>query len=176
MQILFFVFIAILLFVIYILSSKEEEKVKSKYEHRGKLKEYWTVGKEQRRTQRFNITLDVSYKLLRSSQPNASTSSKDISEGGICIQSYEILPKGTPLETTINVPKSKEPVSIKGRVAWCEEVGQLDKDGKRTFSTGIEFLEMDKKQRERLLDYINSISAAQLPSKTAEEHPLIDLE
>lgn len=177
MQILFFILIAIVLFVIYILSSKEEQKAASKYARKGKLKECWAVGKEQRKFQRFDTALDVSYKLLKPPQPNAPTKSKDISEGGICIQSYEILSKDSPLEIVMAIPKSKEPTTFKGKVAWREETAQLDKDGKRMFLTGIEFLEMDKKQKERLLDYINYVNAEQLSVKTAEERPpLINLE
>lgn len=159
MHILLFIFIAVLLFIIYILSSQEEKKAKSKYESRGKLEEYCVNEKDRRRCQRFNTTLDVKYKLLKSSRSNPTTSSKNISESGIGILTYEIIPKGSLMEMEIAIPNHKEPLRIKGKAAWCEGgegEEQFDKDRKRVFLIGVEFFETDKDQRSKLVDYINT--------------------
>ncbi|MDP3786958.1 MAG: PilZ domain-containing protein [Candidatus Omnitrophota bacterium] len=159
MHILFFIFLAVLLFIIYIISSREEKKAKSKYEPRGKLEEYCANEKNRRRCQRFETTLDVKYKLLKSSKSNPAFSSKDISEVGIGILTYEIIPKDALLEMDIAIPTQKEPLRIKGKVAWCEGcegAKRLDKEGKRVFMIGVEFFETDKDQRAKLIEYINT--------------------
>lgn len=170
MHILLFVFIAVLLLIIYNLSSKEERKTRSKYESKGKIEEYCADEKDRRRCQRFETTLDVKYKLLKSSRSNPTTSSKNISESGIGILTYEIIPKDSLVEIEIAVPTQKEPLRIKGKVAWCEGcegAGRFDKEGKRVFLIGVEFFETDKDQRSELVNYIN----AHLVSKKDRESP-----
>lgn len=152
---IFFIFIAVILFVIYILSSKEERKIKGKYAPKGKLEEYWS-GKERRRVERFEAMLDVKYKFLKSPKSKLTTSSKDISEDGICILAYEILPKDSTVELEIAIPSVKEPVHAQGKVAWCEDAGQADVTGKRSFLTGIRFVAIDNKDKTNLVNYITS--------------------
>lgn len=156
MHILFFTFIAILLFAIYILTAREEKKFKSKYEPKGKLEEYSSDGRERRRYKRFDTELDVKYRLLKSLNSHSSTNGKNISKGGIAILTYEIFPKETILEIEISMPDSNSPINIKGKVAWCEEKGQLDSDGKRSFLAGIEFIDIKDEQQAKLSDYINT--------------------
>ena len=159
MHILFFIFLAVLLFIIYIVSSREEKNAKSKYEPRGKLEEYCANENNRRRCRRFETTLDVKYKFLKSSNSNPALSSKNISEFGIGILTYEIIPKDTLLEMDIAVPTQKEPLRVKGKVAWCEgcEGGaRFDEEGKRVFLIGIEFFEADKDQKVKLIEYINT--------------------
>lgn len=159
MYILFFILVAVLLFIIYIISWREEKKTKAKYEPRGKMEEYCANEKNRRRCQRFETTLDVKYKLLKSSKSNLTLSSKNISEFGIGILTYEIIPKDTLLEMDIVIPTQKEPLRINGEVAWCEGcegAKRFDKEGKRVFMIGVEFFETDKDQRSKLIDYINT--------------------
>lgn len=152
---IFFIFLAILLFVIYILSTKEDKKTRAKYEPRGKVEEYWS-GKERRRVERFEAMLDIRYRLLKPTKLKLATRSKDISEDGICILAHEILPKDSTVELEVLIPNSKEPLRAKGEVAWCEKSEQIDETGKRAFLTGIRFLEIENKDKANLVDYINA--------------------
>lgn len=157
MQIFFFIAIAVLLFIIYILSSMEEKRLKDRYEPRGKVEEYcFFNGSERRRCQRVEAKIDVKYRLLKSSGLNLAHSSKNISEVGIGILIYEILPVNTLMELEIAVPSDKNPLIIKGRVAWCDSSEQMDKDGRRVFLTGIEFIDADTKQKDILTKCISS--------------------
>lgn len=152
---IFFIFFAILLFVIYILSTKEEEKAKEKYKPKGKLEEYWS-GKEKRRVERFEAMLDVKYKLLKSFKSKLAANSKNISEDGICILAYEILPKNSTIDLEIVTPSEKEPIQARGNVAWCEDTGQVGPEEKRTFLMGIKFIEIDNRDKANLVNYINT--------------------
>ncbi|MFH0772532.1 MAG: PilZ domain-containing protein [Candidatus Omnitrophota bacterium] len=159
MQILFFIFIAILLIIIYFLSSDEDKKTGAKNEHSGKLEEYW-AEKERRRCQRFETMLNVSYKLLKSSEDHSAASSKNISEVGICVLTYEMLPINSPIEIKIALPDTRELIDVKGKVVWREESEKEDKDGKRSFLIGVEFVDFDQKHKDKLMSYMNAYCPA----------------
>ncbi len=149
---------AIVFFVIYILSSREQKKISEKFAPRGKVEEYCTVEKDRRKCERLNTELDVKYNLIPSLKPDFSTNARNISKSGISILIYEILPKGSLIDMEVSVPNSKEAIKLKGKVAWCEGCSgteRFDKDGKRIFIVGIEFMDTDKKQREALTEYIH---------------------
>lgn len=152
---IFFIFVSILLFVIYILSTREEKKAKARYEPKGKVEEYWSA-KERRRVERFEMMLDVKYKLLKSFKLKLATTSKNISEDGICILAHEILPKDSTIELEIVIPNTKEAIHAKGGIAWCEDAGQTGADGKRTFLTGIRFIDIVNEDKSKLINYINT--------------------
>lgn len=152
---IYFIFIAIVLFVIYILSTKEEKRTKDKYAPKGKVEEYWS-GKERRKVERLEAMLDVRYKLLKSTKLKLATRSKNISEDGICILASEILSKDSVIELEVFIPSTKEPIRAKGQVAWQEDKSQINEIGKRTFVTGVKFLEIEDMDKYKLVDYINN--------------------
>ena len=152
------VFVAIALFFIYLFTSKEDRKISEKFATRGKVEEYCAGEKDRRRCERFDTELDLKYNLIPPTKAEFSTNTKNISKTGISILVYEILPNDALINMEISVPNSKETLKLRGKVAWCEgcEGGErLDKDGKRTFLIGIEFLEGDKKHQDTLLEYID---------------------
>lgn len=156
--IIVFVITAAVLLAIFILSSREEKEIEEKHAPHGKLEEYYPGIRDRRKSQRFDVELDVKYNLLKRSAPRFSTNSKNISEVGVAILIYEMLPKGSIIEMEIGIPDSTETLKIKGEVIWCEDrkgPERYDKDGKRTFVAGIKFLEVDARQKELLLGYMN---------------------
>lgn len=145
------------LFIIYILSSKEDRAISDKYALHGKVEGYYSGSPERRRSERVNAELDVKYSLLKSAPPKLNANSRNISESGIAVVLYETLPKNSMLDIEIYIPETRASVRTKGRVVWCEERNgpeHLDKDGRRTFTAGIEFAETDGKNKERLISYI----------------------
>lgn len=149
---------AIVFFVIYILSSREQKKISEKFTSRGKVEEYCSVEKDRRRCERLETELDVKYNLIPSLKPDFSTNTRNISRSGISILVYEILPKSSLIDMEISVPDSKKAIKLRGKVAWCEGRSgpeRLDKDGKRTFMVGVEFVDTDKNQREALTEYMH---------------------
>jgi len=149
---------AIVLFVIYLLFSRENKKANDKFAPRGKIEEYFSDEKERRRCKRFDVELEVRYNRIGIQKSSLSTKSKNISKIGIAILVYEILPKDSFIEMEMSIPGEKQAIKLKGRVAWCEDRGgaeNLDKDGKRAFTAGIEFTDIDKKHQDILIDYIN---------------------
>ncbi|MFA5094505.1 MAG: PilZ domain-containing protein [Candidatus Omnitrophota bacterium] len=147
------------LFVIYVLSSKEDRDIKDKYALHGKVEGYYSGSAERRRSERVNAELDVKYNLLKAAPPKFTANSRNISESGVAVILYEILPKNSLINMEISIPENSESIKTKGRVIWCEDRSgpeRIDKDGRRTFVAGIEFAETDGKNKERLISYIKS--------------------
>ncbi|MFA4982515.1 MAG: PilZ domain-containing protein [Candidatus Omnitrophota bacterium] len=147
------------LFVIYVLSSKEDRDINDKYALHGKVEGYYSGSPERRRSERVNAELDVKYSLLKASPPKLTANSRNISQSGVAVILYEILPKDSMIDMEIFIPESKESIKTKGRVVWCEDLKgpeRLDKDGRRTFVAGVEFAETDGKNKERLISYIKN--------------------
>ncbi len=158
------VFAAIVFFLVYILTSREERIISEKFATRGKVEEYCAGEKNRRRCERFDTELDLKYNLIPSVKSDFSTSTKNISKSGISILVYELLPKDSLIDMEISVPNSKETMKLRGKVAWCEGcngIERLDGDGKRTFLIGIEFVESDQKHRDILMEYIDKHLAKQ---------------
>lgn len=154
---------AVVLFVIYVLSSREERDITDRFAPRGKVEGYYSGGPERRRSERFDAELDVKYSVLKSSPSNLRTNSKNISQTGIAMLLYEILPKNSLVDMEISLPGRKDSVKMKGRVAWCEDRNgpeRFDDDGKRTFVAGVEFVESDTKQKNELVSYLKSRPAS----------------
>lgn len=146
------------LFIIYVLSSREDREIKDKCAPRGKVEGYYSGGSERRRSERFEAELDVKYSVLKSSLLSLRTNSKNISESGVAVLLYETLPKNSVVDMEIALPENNN-VRIKGRVSWCEDRNgpeRFDKDGKRTFIAGIEFFDADDRHKNRLISYLNS--------------------
>jgi c-di-GMP-binding flagellar brake protein YcgR len=150
---------AVVLFIIYVLSSREDRDIKDRFAPHGKVEGFYSGGSERRKSERFDAELDVKYSVLKSSPASLRTNIKNISESGVAVLLYEILPKNSVVDMDIALPEKKENVKIKGRVAWCDDRNgpeRFDKDGRRTFIAGIEFVETDEKQKNRIVSYINS--------------------
>lgn len=150
---------AVVFFVIYILSSIEQKKINERFATRGKVEEYCASEKDRRKCERFDTELGLKYNLISSlKKPDFSTNTRNISTSGISILVYEILPKGSLIDMEISVPNSKEALKLRGKIAWCEGCNgkeRFDKDGKRTFIVGIEFVDTEKKYQEVLTEYIH---------------------
>lgn len=145
-------------FVIYILSLKEDRKENEKYVPRGKIGEFCAGENDRRKCQRFDTELDLKYNLIPAARSDFMTNTKNISKSGISILVFELLPKDSLIDMEISVPNSKEAIKLRGKIAWCEGcngIERLDKDGKRTFLVGIEFLETEKKHQNMLMEYID---------------------
>jgi len=109
---------------------------------------------ERRQFVRLNFLVDVVYHKV---PPVEKLSlAKNISTGGICLIVYEELKEQDTLDLEIYLPKDKTAIQAKGRVTWVKEfiIGDIPK-GKR-YDVGIEFLEIDKNDLEKINKYVFS--------------------
>ncbi len=63
--------------------------------------------------------------------------SEDISEGGVFIATYHVLPIGTPVVLSFTLPFSREPLSVVGSVQWVRGPDATAHDD-NCFGAGVE--------------------------------------
>ena len=91
-------------------------------------------GAEQRQFPRIEVSTPVSFNVIIPSY-NTGTS-RDISEGGMCLETKSKLDKGTIIRLEFELPGDPpEHVEALGRVMW-----QRHPEGAELFLTGIKFL------------------------------------
>ena len=71
-----------------------------------------------------------------------SVFSKNLSEGGICIQSLQEIESGTNFDLQIHLPDNNKPVRIRGEVVWANPLNpRVENEG--LFDLGIKFKEVN---------------------------------
>jgi c-di-GMP-binding flagellar brake protein YcgR len=110
---------------------------------------------DKREFVRLNVLADVVYSRHTSTDPKL-TLTKNISAGGICLIVYEPFKEGDLLDLKIGLPQEKSAINAVGRVVWSIEFSILnDSQGKR-YDIGVEFVDFDPKERERINQYVFS--------------------
>lgn len=77
---------------------------------------------------------------------------KDISLGGVCFGTDTQIPIHSELNLEIFLLDGEFPINVKGRVAW--QTNFLNLGNKKAYNIGIEFLETEFDDRQRLLSYV----------------------
>ena len=72
---------------------------------------------------------------------------------GICFTSDQPLDPGMILDMEIVLPDSDEPISVEGKVMWCNPSPDPEGDC-QTYDTGIQFLDIDKNHVKLMVKYV----------------------
>ena len=75
----------------------------------------------------------------------------NIGAGGICVVLPEMLPAGTKLCLSLRLPDSDTAFEVAGTVTWTLRQRTLLKRKQGGFETGIEFVDIEQHDRERLI-------------------------
>jgi c-di-GMP-binding flagellar brake protein YcgR len=109
---------------------------------------------ERRKYPRFNFQVEVEISQKNECGSNDPASSRNISQGGVCIIVYERIKVSDILELEIRLPDEEMPVKVLGRVAWVKEFVIGDsKEGMR-YDTGIEFMDLSAETAQKIEKYI----------------------
>ena len=102
---------------------------------------------ERRKFMRFDVSLDVAFKISNGSEKYFTGVTKNFSRNGLCFESDMFGPAlKTPMELSVKLPGQDKFVSVSGNVAWEEQF-------KDKCWIGIELEEMNKEAKSRILDY-----------------------
>jgi c-di-GMP-binding flagellar brake protein YcgR len=114
-----------------------------------------TVTRVQRRENvRIPITLSVIY-ILKGEDKVYQAYTRDISGGGTKLILSEPLRMRDIIQLRITLPSPETSISTEGEVVWVEIVENLvDNKIKRTPYAGVRFINMDDKEKERLVRFI----------------------
>lgn len=154
-QLLIVGILALVLAALYI----DERRTKYETIPVGKMTEYWN-GSERREHVRVNRNLIVRYIIEKKPRISGNALTKNIGSGGILLETNEKLTIETLLGLEIEIPDHRKPVIADGKVVWVKENPQTGDEGKRTFDTGIKFVDMERGGDELLHQYINGKSRA----------------
>lgn len=156
----------ILMAAILAMLVSHERKFRKEHLSRATVQEYWN-GKERRRYVRFKKTLEVTYTLRKNSQVRSAGKVVDVSEGGMKLLLDEKLTNDTLLDLHLNLPDSRGPIRVTGKIVWLEECAQQDKTHhpnsdasscKRFFYAGLQFLPIIEPAGRDLIRYIRSLA------------------
>ncbi|MBL7130434.1 MAG: PilZ domain-containing protein [Candidatus Omnitrophica bacterium] len=116
-----------------------------------------TAMQDRRKFVRLNAAVEVDYIVLDSeSQQREHTATKNISAGGICLIAHEQLRAGDILSLTFSLPNNESPIIVKGKVVWIKSFKVASE--KESYDVGIEFIDINEVNRERIDKYVFSLS------------------
>lgn len=107
---------------------------------------------ERRKYPRAETNLPISYKNLRTAgQSAASSTTKDLSEGGARFKTSEFISLACRLVLEISIPTSPKPIKAISKVAWIKKLPVGDH-----YEIGNHFLEITKEDKARILEYVSN--------------------
>ena len=80
---------------------------------------------------------------------------RNISLGGICIETPTVEPIGTLVDVLVSFPELGNEMALKGEVVWANVQPPQD--------VGIRWIEMTDQQRDQLRDYFEKVNARLIP-------------
>jgi c-di-GMP-binding flagellar brake protein YcgR len=115
------------------------------------------AGEERRRFPRLPMDTEIEYCILNQVEAEYyTTGSKNISSGGLCIIVIERLECGAVLNLKFSLPDLKKIINARGRVAWVKELRIGTKKAGDFYEAGIEFMQINKSDRNKIKDYVVS--------------------
>ncbi len=106
---------------------------------------------EKRRHKRITEYTSIAYKLPFRPLPEKFLT-RDISQSGVMFLAHEFIPKGTVVDIVVNLTKIPFSFQSYTRVMWARK----DPTGER-YEIGVEFMNLSKNARDRLVNYINEV-------------------
>ena len=111
------------------------------------------MGEEQRRFIRVTNRLPSMFKIITTGKVRRALT-KDISAGGVCFITEELLEPGTALEVELKLPDREAPIIFLGEVTWSRPIGPPPKSYQNPNSeAGIKFVSIDPKDRALIMQY-----------------------
>ena len=79
---------------------------------------------------------------------------KDVSAGGVCLVTEELLKPGTQLGVEIKLPDREAPVTFTGEVVWSKPIGGSGKSYENpTAEIGVKFVDIDPNDQKLVMLY-----------------------
>lgn len=113
------------------------------------------IGLEKRRFKRINYKINIEVLAEDKLEPLQTI---DISAKGLCFAYPRPLKTDTLIELKLKIPKYKEPLKIKSRVAWIKRQEEPHIEGNK-FKVGLEFVELKDKDKRIISQFLKSISS-----------------
>jgi c-di-GMP-binding flagellar brake protein YcgR len=115
------------------------------------LEENFSEIVNKRKYARVDSSLPVQYKNIKTmGELPLGSSSRNVSEGGVCFKSNRFISLACRLVLEITLPTISRPVKAITKVAWIRKVPDTNQ-----YELGNQFLEMTKEDRAHLIDFVS---------------------
>lgn len=111
---------------------------------------------ERRKFPRVKTHIPVRYRKLRETGPGSEgegSLSRDLSAGGVHFRTNEFISMAARLILELDIPMLTKPIKAISKVAWIRKT-----DAGNDYEVGNQFLEVSKKDRELIAEYIDSLT------------------
>lgn len=111
---------------------------------------------ERRQSPRVETSIPVRYRVLRDGAEavGAGSVTCDLSTGGLRFVANEFLSTACRLTLEFDLPAVTQPITAVSKVAWIQKA---DGEDDRQYQVGSQFMEITKRDQERLAKYLNSL-------------------
>ena len=115
---------------------------------------------ERRKFKRVKTHIPVKYRKLRDGAGSAGLGSlsKDLSQGGVYFRTGEFISMACRLILEVDIPMLTRPIKAISKVAWIRKT-----DTGEDYEIGNQFLEISKKDRELISEYVESLGMYNSP-------------
>ena len=104
---------------------------------------------EQRKHVRWNSSLPVKIRISGQDE-DFSSKAKNLSNGGLCVDSFKKLDSDSVLNLTIDMPEDIGPINVDGKIAWQDEPSDISDEN---LSAGIKFMKLTYSDLDRIYRY-----------------------
>ena len=108
----------------------------------------------KRKDERLTLPLIMSHCLPPSSKWSPPVMIDNISGGGLKFHSAKRLKSGAKFNAKIDLPNKLQPISINGKIIWCEKINSKKDPKKPLYNIGVEFLKINNQDRHKFVSYL----------------------
>ncbi|MBD3426869.1 MAG: hypothetical protein GF409_06520 [Candidatus Omnitrophica bacterium] len=121
---------------------------------------------EKRKHPRVKTHIPVRYRKMRDGAgvEGSSSLTKNLSQGGLRFRTGEFISMACRLILELDIPMLTKPVKAISKVAWIRKSAEGD-----DYEVGNQFLEMSKKDKELISEYVDSLNLYNDPETSTEE-------
>ncbi len=115
------------------------------------------MGIEKRKFPRVAVNAELEYvKYDRVERNLYITAAKNVSEGGLCLITFERLDPGSEIELKFTLPEIEHSIVANAQVRWVKELLVQQATPIIVFQQGVEFVDISAKDRKIIADYVLS--------------------
>lgn len=121
---------------------------------------------DKRKHPRVETHIPIRYRKLRDGAGIKGTSSisNNLSQGGIRFRTAEFVSMACRMIVELDIPRLTKPIKAISKVAWIRKVGS-----ENDFEMGNQFVEMSKKDKDIISEYVNSLNLSDSSATSAEQ-------
>lgn len=121
-----------------------------------------TTSADSRKYQRVQTHIPVRFRKLRDGADvvGEGSISKNLSEGGVRFMTGEFISMACRLILELDIPMITKPVKAISKVAWIKKA-----DAGNDYEVGNQFLEISRKDKELISQYVDSLSLYNEPAQ-----------